>query len=598
MLTTDDFSLDDYVFKSSPESCNSYSDHSYSTDCMDVACDEDFLTQLSSDLNIPLLLNQGEDELSILNSLLFDENPEEILPEPTVDVSRELLDLQKLDFSKWPSNGVKNEPVSPRSSKSNSPVCPDAPIIKEEIVPKSPPASPIIVNNVNELPNNVVYPVKIVQKHVPIVPKTPYPLPIINKNNLVVLNGDLKPVVTQPPNVVLMDNLISSVPVTKPVTVSSVLLEAKNRFTLNGRSIDPKILKRQQRKIKNRESASLSRKKKKDYVTSLEEQVKELTSLNKRLQSENIQLKEKLAQYEINPLNINGSRSIKPSLFLCICLIVLGLNFNIMRNPFSVKTQVDDPLPLLNGHHGRSLLWTTDDVNDKENKTSAFSKFFMCPATINQTESARLVLELERWIGKPSSIPKNTSLDQNKTNNIKKSRPRKKKYRLENSLTSYKRYRYKDGREMEAPTPNELQVFSVRPDHIYSEFFEAINKQDDTFYVVSFTDQHLLLPALHHNKTRRPKMSLIMPSIMPNAETVSKASMIPLMQIDCEVLDTRLLHIKHGSIPMNFRTFGNATKKEAPEASEVGNNTDKRNYYKSNYKPYFVKPSKGIFKLN
>lgn len=25
----------------------------------------------------------------------------------------------------------------------------------------------------------------------------------------------------------------------------------------------------------------------------------------------------------------------------------------------------------------------------------------MCPVTINQTESARLVLELERWIGKP-----------------------------------------------------------------------------------------------------------------------------------------------------------------------------------------------------
>lgn len=58
-------------------------------------------------------------------------------------------------------------------------------------------------------------------------------------------------------------------------------------------------------------------------------------------------------------------------------------------------------------------------------------------------------------------------------------------------------------------------MFSTNPE-LYSEFFEAINRQDDTFYVVAFTDQHMLLPALYHNKTRRPKMSLIMPSVVSN----------------------------------------------------------------------------------
>lgn len=61
----------------------------------------------------------------------------------------------------------------------------------------------------------------------------------------------------------------------------------------------------------------------------------------------------------------------------------------------------------------------------------------------------------------------------------------------------------------------------MRPEQMYSEFFEAINRQDDTFYVVSFTEQHMLLPALYHNKTRRPKMSLIMPSMLLNGTTFS-----------------------------------------------------------------------------
>lgn len=288
---------------------------------MDVTSDEDFITQLSADLDIPLLLNPGEDELCMLNSF-FDKSPEEIMAEITSpsrnkedNFVQEISELCNFDVSKCSPEAFPNlQPQikreqssgssSPGSDKSSSPLGVD---VKEEVHIKTPPVSPtsILINttSINELPGNVIYaqPMQIVTspqlklsksstKQVPIVPKTTFPIIPVSttKNNPVLLKKEVKPIYTNTstPNIVLFDKTavtqMTTIPSTTIRNMSSLTVDSANRISLSG-NIDPRILKKQQRKIKNRESASLSRKRKKDYVTSLEEQVKELTAENDRL---------------------------------------------------------------------------------------------------------------------------------------------------------------------------------------------------------------------------------------------------------------------------------------------------------------------------
>lgn len=48
--------------------------------------------------------------------------------------------------------------------------------------------------------------------------------------------------------------------------------------------------------------------------------------------------------------------------------------------------------------------------------------------------------------------------------------------------------------------------------------FSQTLRRRDTFYVVSFRGDYLLLPATAHNKTMRPRMSLVMPVLVANGK--------------------------------------------------------------------------------
>lgn len=257
-------------------------------------------------------------------------------------------------------------------------------------------------------------------------------------------------------------------------------------------------------------------------------------------------------------------------------------------------------------HHSRGLLWVDEDTNNvtssihltnlyndsstsPSTKSDAASPYPTCPLLqVNQTESVRLASELRRWIG---DLPEhNFSTSQQQQHNFDLNTisdflfPDDTIKSLFHQIKNVKNYIKKKTKRRAAAaaiqqertndivaTPshaNKIQVYNpiTRHDMKYAELFEELRRQDDTFYVVSFSGDHLLLPALAHNKTFRPKMSLMLPSVGPNGTYTS--DFITLMQIDCEVVNTSLIQIKEKLIPKHLRSKGAATGQANTDGSE------------------------------
>uniref|UniRef100_A0A673IHU2 Cyclic AMP-dependent transcription factor ATF-6 beta-like n=1 Tax=Sinocyclocheilus rhinocerous TaxID=307959 RepID=A0A673IHU2_9TELE len=406
----------------------------------------------------------------------------------------------------------------------------------------------------------------------------PVPIPAIDQNTTpVVLSQSV--CLGSAPAIVKMEPLSPSMPhCTSPSAPppSKPIIPASNLTGNSCSDIDMKVLKRQQRMIKNRESACQSRKKKKEYLQNLEAQLREAQQENERLRRENQALR--LAGREATESGSNKRA-------LCVMALFLFITFTF--SPVSLKDRTleagieEAAIPLT----GRRLLEfersqelsrkraserTTEQKTDRGEEerwrkgdsgesdcSDVFSdvkdlllqdidRYFSSSdcRQFNRSESLRLADELRGWVHRHQNNRKSNG----KAKVVKKTKIAQK---AQHRKTNFSRYLpIQAHRSIES----QLQVLPG-PEISYSDFLDAIDRREDTFYVVSFRRDHLLLPAISHNKTTRPKMSLVMPAMAINDSVYnsSQGGYEMMMQVDCEVMDPRIIPIKSSVVPPSLR---------------------------------------------
>uniref|UniRef100_A0A674CBZ1 Cyclic AMP-dependent transcription factor ATF-6 beta-like n=1 Tax=Salmo trutta TaxID=8032 RepID=A0A674CBZ1_SALTR len=351
----------------------------------------------------------------------------------------------------------------------------------------------------------------------------------------------------------------------------------------NGMDVSMKVMKRQQRMIKNRESACQSRKKKKEYLQNLEGQLREVQQENERLRKENQALRERLAGKE-------GSESGNNKRAVCVMAVLLFMTFSL--GPVSITDRKletglqEEVVP----HTGRHLLefetarehsrveeridpeeeggedgWKGGEVEREStdsyqfrNLSDVFSdvkdlvlqdidRYFTSNdcRQFNRSESLRLADELRGWVHRHQIDRKKSG---GKPKIVKKAKIAQKAQLRKTNISRYLPI------QTHRSIDSQIQVFPAGPEISYSDFMDAIDRREDTFYVVSFRRDHLLLPAISHNKTTRPKMSLVMPAMSVNESLYNKSQGYEMMmQVDCEVMDTRIIPIKASAVPPSLR---------------------------------------------
>ncbi|XP_061520371.1 cyclic AMP-dependent transcription factor ATF-6 beta isoform X3 [Phycodurus eques] len=404
-------------------------------------------------------------------------------------------------------------------------------------------------------------------------PRTPTPTETLLLHGVAAMEPT-RPVVclTSAPAVIKMEPVS---PVVAPPGAKPIVPATAAKPGTGSIDVDMKVLKRQQRMIKNRESACQSRKKKKEYVHNLEVKLREAQQENIRLCRENQELRDRLEARQ-------GGEPPSNKRAVCVMAVLLFVTFSLgpvrildrkwaagfrdgarsftgrrllemqtaqrparRREVESATRDGETEAFAAEGFPFRNASSVFGPAKEDHNLLRRLERYFSgdahCPQ-FNRSESLRLAAELRGWV-------------QRHQINRKKSGGKAKKAKMAQQRGQLRKANVSRYLPIQTHRSIESQLQVVPgPEVTYSDFLDAIDRREDTFYVVSFRRDHLLLPAISHNKTRRPKMSLVMPAMSVN-ESVYNAShgYELMMQVDCEVMNTRTVPIKSSAVPPSLR---------------------------------------------
>uniref|UniRef100_A0A9J7Y8X9 Activating transcription factor 6 n=1 Tax=Cyprinus carpio carpio TaxID=630221 RepID=A0A9J7Y8X9_CYPCA len=347
-----------------------------------------------------------------------------------------------------------------------------------------------------------------------------------------------------------------------PTHVVTVPAQAQDRSVSIVAPVTSSASRRQQRMIKNRESASLSRKKKKEYLLTLEARLKAALSENEKLKNENGTLKRQVEGLMSENSVLKATAPKRRAVCLMAVMVFLVFNLGPMSLLGGDRGSTFPTAPAFSGRHLLGFSPELEDVGVRaEAEVVSEQKALMvvkdplyfrtpppCQPPVNRTKCMKIAHELRGWVHRHEverTKTRRMSNTQHRGRTILKAAD--KRAEVPQIMTQIQ---YTDSSEK---TPSsELQVYYA-PHRTYNDFFDELHRRGDTFYVISFRRDHLLLPATNHNKGSRPKMSVVLPAMNYNESIIKDKEFEVMMQIDCEVMDTRILHIKSSTIPPILR---------------------------------------------
>lgn len=334
--------------------------------------------------------------------------------------------------------------------------------------------------------------------------------------------------------------LLTAAPVSQPILVS----EEKNLLQDRDRCLSI----REARKIRNREASILSRKKQKETMGQLQSRNALLQQENQSLKNENQELRHRieLLQEELTQCKCSDKRSLnlhstskRKAISLLAVVFLIGMNVG----PYGIfKAPETTDLPIKSTERtGRSLLFVPDydysDFRDTENvilNTTTMNGTFSsnCGKFINRTETQRVENELRGWVQR---------LEKQKLRSKMERRPKKtipRPFEKPISMARMKAFLL----DSEEASPGK-QVFQPSVRKNMDSLLDAIHRRDDTYYFVSLSPEDHMLFAAQANKTKvRPRFSFILPAVSATNETFTAYTM---MQIDCEVMNTKTVLVKN-----------------------------------------------------